>query len=314
MKPVDLWSALWLLLLLCAVLGVGGVFAATPERARPATQPSAPLPATVRDATGRELAVRPYRRIVSTSMLADGLLFELAEPERILALSHHGRQEDPERQRYGDRPEVSGPRELERLLQLKADLLIVSHLGAQAEVARVRAAGIAVFDLGELRGLQTLQPNMLALATLLGDRARGERLWQRFSRRLRAVAPPPLTAAPGAIYLATYAGKLYGGTRGTSYHDVLEAAGLVDLAALQYRDWPHYDPEQLLALNPPWIVTETGMRAALCDNPWLKDLRACADERVQVIELPARVIGDPGLGMLDAAEALHERVLAVQTR
>jgi iron complex transport system substrate-binding protein len=313
MKPVDLFSALWLLLLLVGVGYVSGAFAAS-RASSPSPQPTAAAAQSVRDASGRVLPVRPYKHIASATMLADGLLFELAEPERILALSHHGRQQDPDRHRYGNRPEVSGLRDLERLLQLRADLLIVNHLGAESELARARASGLAVFDLGEMRGLQTLQASMLALATLLGDRARGERLWQRFFRRLSAVAPAGAGERPGAMYLAVYAGKLYGGTRGTSYHDVLEAAGLLDVAAAQYRDWPHYDPEQLLALDPAWVVTEIGMGRALCENPWLSGLRACAHARAHIVELAPRLIGDPGLGMLDAAEAVHERVVAAQTR
>jgi iron complex transport system substrate-binding protein len=307
----DLWSASWLLLLLAAVMYVGGAFSA--ERSlQDMMRAASPAATSVVDATGHALPRSPYRRIASASQLGDGLLLELAEPERILALSHQGRLHDPEAHRYGSRPEAPGPGDLERLLALGADLLIVSHLGAESELARARAAGIAVFDLGEMRGLETLRPSILALAALLGDAARGERLWQRFSRRLRAVAGdmPPAARKP-ALYVAIYAGKLYGGTRGTSYHDVLSAAGLVDVAAQRYRGWPQYDPEELLQLNPPLIVTETGMGSQLCHNVWLQQLSACAGERAQLIEISSDLIGDPGLRMLDAAEALHERAHAM---
>jgi iron complex transport system substrate-binding protein len=162
-----------------------------------------------------------------------------------------------------------------------------------------------------MRGLSNLRANMLALANALGDPARGERLYQRWSRRFRAIARDvPAGARKRALYVADYAGKLYGGTLGSSYHDVLEAAGLSDVAAARYRDWPNYDPEQLLALDPPLIVTELGMGEQLCDNVWLRALSACHTRAF--VELPSQLIGDAGLGMLEAAEVLHDRVYPPQ--
>jgi ABC-type Fe3+-hydroxamate transport system substrate-binding protein len=315
-KRVDLLSAAWLLLLLAAVTYVGGAFSARSAARSDAAAQTAPAPAsTVVDVTGRELPRKHYQRIASASQFADGLLLELAEPERILALSHNGRLHDPDSHRYGRRAEVSGPNDLERLIELGADVLVVNHLGAESELARARASGIAVFDLGEMRGLRTLQPSILALATLLGDRSRGERLWQRFSRRLRAVASDiPPEQRMRALYVAIYTGKMYGGTRGTSYHDVLTAAGLIDVAAQKYSTWPEYDPEQLLALDPELIVTNTGMEKELCGNVWLARLRACGGGRAGVIEVAAELIGDPGLRMLDAAEDLRGRAYAGRDR
>jgi iron complex transport system substrate-binding protein len=304
-KRVDVLSGLWLLLLLAAVAYVGGAFS-TDVSGRVRQSASSTAQASVVDPTGRALPRRNYRRIASASPLADGLLLELAEPERIAALSHQGRLQDPEAQRYGQRAEISSPKDLEQLITLRVDVLIGNHLGAESELARVRASGIGVFDLGEMRGLDTLQPAILALADLLGERSRGERLWQRLSRRMRAVASDVAPAdRKAALYVASYAGKLYGGTRGTSYHDVLNAAGLVDVAASAYRDWPQYDPEQLLSLRPPWLVTNTGMAGQLCGNVWLSRLQACRARPARVLEVDGDLIGDPGLRMLDAAEALH---------
>jgi ABC-type Fe3+-hydroxamate transport system substrate-binding protein len=305
----DRFSVLWLVALLASIVAVSGAFASARRQSNAGASSSVPHAKWVLDATGHAVPIAHYRCIASSSSLADHLLFELAEPERICALSSHGKQNDVERQRYGARPEVSGPGDLEALLSARVDLLLVNQLGADSQLERVRASGIAVFDLGEMRGLSTLQPNIMQVAELLGDRSRGERLWQRFSRRLRAVASDvPAGERKRAIYLALYAGKLFGATRGTSYHDVLNAAGLDDLAAQQYRAWPQYDPEQLLELDPALIVTGPGMAQALCDNHWYTELRACRAGRSGLIELPSELMGDPGLLMLDAAEALHERV------
>jgi iron complex transport system substrate-binding protein len=297
----DALSALWLIALLCGVAYVS----AAPAR-------MGPLPAhALIDASGQALLPKPYQRIASASAYADQLLLALAEPERVIALSRSGRSRDADAFRYGARAQLSAAGDLEQLLALHVDLLLVNQLGSQAELARVRAAGIAVFDLGEMRGLANLRANIEGLARALGDPERGRRLYERWSRRLRAVARdvPPGARKP-ALYVANYAGKLYGGTRGSSYHDVLDAAGLVDVAAERYRDWPNYDPEQLLALDPPLIVTELGMGEQLCANVWLRALSACRARAL--VELPSQLIGDAGLGMLEAAEALHDRVYPPQ--
>src|ERR1700742_1145791 len=66
-------------------LAAGGSTAATP------TRPSAAVSGTtLSDATGKQVPLRPYTRIASASGLADQLLLELAEPERIVALSQNG--------------------------------------------------------------------------------------------------------------------------------------------------------------------------------------------------------------------------------
>jgi len=224
----------------------------------------------------------------------------------VLSFSRYAKKQHPERQRFRTGLEFAGPGDLERLLEAQVDLLLVNNRGAESQLARARAAGIVVFDLGEMRGLATLQTSIRSLARVLGDPARGERLWQRFSRRMRAVADAiPRAERKPALYLATYSGKLFGGTRGTSYHDVLESAGLIDLAAARYRDWPQYDPEQVLELDPPLIVTGSGMARELCAGQWLAPLRACRERERRVIELPGALLDDPGLLMLDAAEALH---------
>lgn len=336
MKPFDLAQGLWLALLLTAAVYLGSAVNRPTTHAARDAQPRAagaagaskkvaapPSAATtrdnhnpsaaatqLRDASGNQPSGKSYRRIASSSSYADELLLALAEPERIVALSGQGKRTRRDAFRYGERALIAGPGDLERLIDLRVDLLLINHFGGQAELARAREAGIEVFDLGDMRGLSTLETNIRALATLLGDPARGERLWHSWSLQFRGIARDlPLAERKPALYVAIYANKLYGGTRGTSYHDVLDAAGLRDLAADNFRDWPQYDPEQLLSLDPPLIISESGMAEQICNHSWLRSLRACKPGADQaVIEVPRDVMGNPGLGMLEAALELHERV------
>jgi iron complex transport system substrate-binding protein len=140
---------------------------------------------------------------------------------------------------------------------------------------------------------------------LVGHPERADELVHTFQRRLASVSRP-LGGRPRrtALYVAAIGPTLIGGTTGTSYHDVLEAAGLVDAAAGRYKDWPQYTAEQIMAMNPELLITKEGMGNALCVYPGLERLPACTPGHV--IELPSGMIEDPGLTMLETAERLFE--------
>jgi ABC-type Fe3+-hydroxamate transport system substrate-binding protein len=259
----------------------------------------------LRDATGEIVELRAFRRILAASTVADHLLRELAEPDRIVAVTAYGRAESPWAYLQSDKPTLAGVDDVEAVLALAPDLVVLNSYGATAKVTRLRERGIQVFDLGEMRGAEMVVRDIHLVATLLGHPERGQRLASGWQRRYRAVAAA-LGSRPRrrAVYVATYGGKLFGGTRDSSYGDVLTAAGLVDAAAAAgYHGWPQYGTEQLLGLDPDLIVTKPGMPDELCRIPGLDRLRPC---RLPggFAEVEAVVLDDPGLPMLDAAEAI----------
>jgi iron complex transport system substrate-binding protein len=287
--------------------------------------PSAPVPVTAAkmdlrhvrladggralvDGGGHPVPLRPYRRIVSASLAADRLLLELAERDRILAVSGTSATTGFEPWRFAGFPTVDGFGPLEAIIALKPELVLMNVFGDQGRVDRLRDAGIEVFNLGQPRGLPSFLTAARALGELLGHPERGAHFAARFAAQMERVAAP-LGDRPRrrALYLAVYGGQILGGTRGTSYHDVLTAAGLVDVAAEGgYFDWPQYRPEQIAALNPELVIGKDGMKEAICTQPGLAGLAACRTG--QVITLPGSVLEDPGMGMLDAAEQLFDRV------
>lgn len=259
------------------------------------------------DAGGHVVPLADYRHIASGTTVADDLLLHLAEPERIAALTEYGKSTALEKQLYGDRPTLRSQHRIEQLKELGVDLLILNHLGAPAELARVREAGIEVFDLGEMRGLATLLPNMEAVAALLGDRERGVQLAERLKRRMHAVGSHiPKAQRKRALYVSAYGGQLFTGATRSSYNDVIEAAGLIDAAEGKFRDYAQVDPEQLLELDPDFVITQVTSRPTLCRISGLDRLRACANGAQGVLGVDDALIGDPGLGMLEAAERVHD--------
>ncbi|MBN2573418.1 MAG: ABC transporter substrate-binding protein [Deltaproteobacteria bacterium] len=258
----------------------------------------------VADASGHLVPLRHYRRIVSTNLVTDRLLVELCEPTRIRAVSSAAAARKRDGHRYRGLTTVDGFGPPEAIVALAPDLVLANSFGAPGSAERLRGAGIEVFDLGELRGESSLHTVATSLGLLLGDPARAARLLGSFSQRMRALAAR-LGTRPRlrALYLSRLGPDLQGGTVGTSYHDIMTAAGLADVAAERYRDWPAYSAEQVLELGPEVIVTREGFATGVCGYPGMDRLGPCRGEG-RILELPGELLDEPGLAMLEAAEEL----------
>lgn len=254
------------------------------------------------DATGVRVPVRAYARIASGSTAVDRMLLELCEPERVLAFTAASGA-GPDRHRYAGKARVERLDDVERMIELGPDLVLVHNVADVRRLERMRAAGLRVFDLGALRGAASVPDDVRRVAAFCGAPDRAEPYLRAWQRRLDAIARHlPREARLGAIYLSIYGGQLFGGTRGSSYHDVLRYAGLRDQAAERYEGWPQYSAEQVLALDPARIVTRTGMGAAICARAGFETLSAC---RSGLVEIDGDLLDAVGVGILEAAEAVH---------
>lgn len=266
----------------------------------------------LRDAGGRLLPLVRYQRIASGSLIADRVLADLCEPTRIVAFSESSAKNPSTGPRYAGKTLLSTRAPLEQVLALKPDLFVVNNLIDAGYVARLREHGVPVFDLGHMRGLDTLLPSIRALGLLIGAPERAERYARSLAGRMQRLSEQNPTR-PRALYLSAYGDRLFGGAQGTSYHDVLTAAGFRDAAAeAGLTGWPELASERVLSLAPEVIVTRTAMGRVICAREGFGQVPACAGKH-GVLELPGSLLDDPGPGMLDAAEALRDAAEADQT-
>jgi iron complex transport system substrate-binding protein len=257
------------------------------------------------DKSGVWLELKRYERIASGSTLADELLLEFCEPSRILSFTAFSQDNTARSHRYAGKPQLSALDDLEKLIALEPDLLLLNTLGSEKRVARLRELGIPVFDLGEMRGVETYLDNARAVATIVGRPELGESYATSFRRRMERVAGTvPVGERTRAAYLSVFGTSTYGGGARTSYDDVLWYAGLDNVLAKSHQGWPDLSIEEILGLDPDVIVTHRGMGDALCSLSLLNQLSACRGAR-SIIELPPSLLSDPGAGMLDTAEAIH---------
>ncbi|MBC7171726.1 MAG: ABC transporter substrate-binding protein, partial [Polyangiaceae bacterium] len=252
--------------------------------------------------------VRPYRRIVAGSLVADHLVALLAERERVVSLGGNALAGATDPQRFAGFPTFERLNDVEALIALAPDLVVVNNFVHAGAVAQLRNAGLEVFDLGEMHGLASFVEDARQLATLIDAPERGERFAAAFEARMRGVAADiPVSARPRAMYLGTHGALFFGGTRGTSYHEVLVHGGLLDVAAERYEGWPAFTSEQILDLDPDVLVTSAGKGLEICRRAGLDMLRPCRGDG-RIIELPMELLVDPGAAMLEAAEEVRRKV------
>ena len=304
MKSVPLWNVGGLFLTLALATSVLWVPALRGKLGAPATEAAPATAEPLEDHSGHRIPRATYARIASLSTVADELLLELCEPDRVVAFTGYSARSSEKRFRFQGKPTIEGKADLEKVLALHPDLVLVSRIGDPRPFERMRDAGLLVYDLGEMRGLRTLVPNISEVAAILGHPERGDRFARALVAQMGAVgADLPRSSRKRGLYLSVYGGRLYGGGVGTSYHDVLTSAGLVD-AADGYNDWPEYSVEEILGRDPEVIVTNDWMRPRICEHSGLGSLRACASAD-GIVALDNALLGDPGPAMLDAAAAVR---------
>lgn len=267
---------------------------------------------SVRDANDVLAEAGSYQRIASLNPVADHLLLRLVEPRRLIAITDVTDRGHPDRWRFGSVEVIGRSDPLESLLVLRPDLVITSQFVDVSRAERMRESGITVFNLGEMRGVQTTLKSIDVLGRLLTAPKRAQFLRERYERDLRALRAVPRQAGIEGIYVSVYGDSFFGGTVGTSYGDVLELAGIRDLAAAAgFVDWPQYTAEQLLVLDPPILVTREGTAASIRAHPILSRLRA-ARQGGQILEIQSAYDGDAGLGVVPAAAALQHSLFEEQ--
>lgn len=260
------------------------------------------------DAHGVLVPLQPYVRIASASTISDWLLMELCRPDHVLAVTTRSADGAPWRHRFAGKQTIESLSNIEALLSLKSDLLVVDSFGDPKRAARLRESGIAVFDMGQARGLDTLMVSVQRIGLLCARPARAEIL----ALRLRTIATGiarHLSAEqrPRAMYISPYGDKLFGGTTGTGYHDILRFAGLRDAASEAFSNYPEYTAEHVLTLAPELVVTRRGMGNVLCRHPGLSSLHACTTPGA-IVELEGFAFDDPGLGFIESIETLYRAV------
>ena len=259
-------------------------------------------PTEIIDARGLMVPIEDYQRVASLNTVADHLLLQLISPNRLVGVTRYNHDEHPESWRFENHQALPSSQDIENVLSVSPDLVISSIFASESNMSRLREAGIQVFDLGDMRGIETTLTSIENLGILLNVPEQAERLAQNFMRQVEALrARVPVEERVPGLYLTVMGDAWFGGTTGSSFADVLELAGVIDIAAEHgFQDWPQYNAEELLTMAPNLIVTNEDSAEIICSNSMLGMLPACGPTG-RIIEVPNAYQSDPGLGLIEAA-------------
>jgi iron complex transport system substrate-binding protein len=290
----------------------------------PACAPSdggaAPAALEVHDDVGRRVALRrPVRRIVSAVPSATDLLLALGAADRLIARTDY--DTDP---RLAHLPSLGRDIHpgIEAVLALRPDLVIAQPDEAgRGFVAGLDAVGVAVYAVDVHRQrVAGIAATARRLALLIGEAARGDSLAIAIESgldSLRRTTPPG--PRPSVLYVVWHQ-PAYAAGAGSYVHELIEAAGGVNVLGDVRLEWPEVGLEEIVRRDPDYIVVPSGRDALrpewLADLPGRRELGAVRERRVIVVDND--LFNRPGPRVVEAArvlaDALREREAAALRR
>lgn len=234
-------------------------------------------------------ADKPPARIASLNLAGDEILVELITPDRLVMVTTFA--DDPEMSNIVGRVPTGIPRvtraKMERLVELRPELVVVSEF-TEADFLHLLTTSKLKYHRVQVPSLESVPAAITALGDAVGALgaaadlvALHRRTLGELERRLEGAKRPRVL----------YWMEPYTAGKSTVMHDVLEAAGAVNLAAeLGVTGFAPLPAERAFAADPEWVVIrkEGTARAALLAHPVLSRLAAVKAGRI--VEVPGRFL------------------------
>ena len=320
---MKLSSMIWLLplalLALIVYVGASALRGAprTVEKPPVAADPNAAeFPRTLIENGGHEVVIqtRPMRIVPSDCGPAD-MLSALVDPTRIAALPQTVDTYGAAQDFYRARADIQRYAKFtsETMLELKPDLVLFTTYREPAIAAYLESHGITVVRFENFKTFDGICGAILAVGHATGDDAKARAAVEEFDRRLKAVE----TAVAGKKRPRTLGYSNYGqgsavGT-GESQDEVIRRAGADNAAAeMNLSGHPNFTFEQLLRLNPDWIVVggdkglESTQAQLLLSQAELSGLKAIQERHIAVI--PDRYYSSISQYVVEAVEILAKQL------
>ena len=247
-------------------------------------------------------------RVVSLDYCADQYTIALAERENIVAVSPAADSEYSYLASWSSGLAQIRPSG-EAVLFSQPDLVVRQWGGGFGATAYLRRFSINIAQILSGSNLEIAAVNLRSIGVSLGESRKAQKLVKEMKDRLARIQAQlePESEQPRAIYVTP--GGITTGT-GTFVHEVMSAAGVINIAADGgQRGWREINLEAI-ALDPPDLVIAAffDLRAAQV-NYWStarhKFLRQIM-EKTPTVLLPAAQLACSAWFLTDAVEAIHE--------
>ncbi len=259
------------------------------------------------DALGRKVALdAPAARIVSLSPAATEILFAIGAGDRVVGVTEYC--DYPEEAMK--RPKVGGfsgaTVSVERIIALKADLVLVSGEMHGRLVSLLDSVGLRSFAL-EPRTFAEVYADILTVGSLTGCEAGAAAVVKSMRKRIEAVMAATVGEPRPSVFWELWYDPLMSAGGPTFVTEAIAAAGGRNSFGDLSERWPLVSFEELLARDPDWILVGSGVgmgvdSSSVGHRPLWSKLRAVRQGRVANIE--ADLVGRGGPRLADAVEAI----------
>lgn len=250
-----------------------------------------------------EAATKP-QRIVSLNLCTDQLLLLLVPAERIVSIS--ALSQDPNSSYMADAAQGhhANHGKSEEILPLNPDLVLASGFAARPAVELLRKLGHRVEMLPMANTIAGIHNNIMAVASLVGEEAKGIKIIEQMDKRIAQVQAQLTGPSNKAIF---YQPRGYTSGNNTLQDEALRLAGWQNVAAdMGINGYSQIGLEQLLMAQPEQIFTSSyapgtsSMAQRQLQHPVLLQLT----ENRPMVEIDYRLWICDGPMIADAIEAL----------
>jgi len=208
--------------------------------------------------------------------------------------------------------EITSPaRTITDVADIGVDPSVVVEATARALATRLVTSGELRVAL-EPRSQPDVQRVVGKVATVLGKRAEGDRLWRRIEGELKAAAAFVPPAARGqTVYYEVDAAPFAAG-ESSFIGATLKSFGLINVVPAPMGPFPKLNPEYVVRANPALIMVASRSAAGLPQRPgWsgiaaVKQQRVCAfaPDETDVLSRPGPRMGEAARVMLKCLQRL----------
>jgi len=244
------------------------------------------------------------RRIVSMNPCADALLQPLADPSRIVAISHYS--QDPRATSvaiaWAGRFRANGGT-AEEVIGLSPDLVIAGPHVALPTVEVLARLGIPLLQLPVANSVEESLAQVAMVGDALGEPERAQRLADEIRAAVAAAAPAPADSVRPSALIWQGGGLVPGA--GTLADDLLSKAGLANLSRQHgLAIWDVLGLERLIALPPDLLLAGEGGDSP--DRMLEHPAAARLADIVRTDGFPGRLLHCAGPTIIDASARLAD--------
>ncbi len=200
----------------------------------------------------------------------------------------------------------------ERLKALRPDVVLASK--SMRQIDRLESLGFKVLAL-DSQSHEDVKRSLRLLATMLGDRQSGDRLWQQIDREISTAK----LALPGMLKHSTVYVELgpsmHAAGPGSFLGETLQSLGLRNVVPQSMGPFPQLSTEWLIGAQPRWVILQADPSKQYNRRPGWQGLLAIQQGRL--CEFPSNdfdVLVRPGPRLGEAAHLLVQCLTRVMQR